>query len=110
MKIFSNILVDLLKLLHDNKQSEFDLIAFKTRIGYSTVDKISFNIRERIFSLLKESDMIEEKEIVIYSNLIKKMADSDFLNQIDVAHIRFRLEKENKMDDETIAMIFRINK
>ena len=32
------------------------------------------------------------------------MADSDFLNQIDVAHIRFRLEKENKLDDKTIRL------
>ncbi len=110
MKIFSNVLVDLMKMLHDNKQSDFDLLSFKTRIGYSTVDKMSLYIRERIITLLKDSELNEETEIVLYANLIKKMMDSDFLNKIDVAHIRFRIQKEKKFDEKKIDAIFKINK
>jgi len=109
MKIFSNVLVDLIKILHDNKQTEFDLLSFKTRIGYSTVDKMSIHMKDRIINLLKQSESIEENEIVIYSNLIKKMVDSDFLNRIDISHMRFIIQKEKKFDEKKIDAIFKIN-
>ena len=101
MKIFSNVLVDLIKILHDNKQSEFDLLSFKTRIGYSTVDKMSIHMKERIISLLKQTELSEENEIVIYANLIKKMVDSEFLNRVDVSQMKFIIQ----FRDEKIFLI-----
>jgi len=71
---------------------------------------MSYPIRDRIINLLRDSDLNEKTEILVYNNLIKKMLDSDLMNQIDVAHIRLILQKENKLDAEKIAAVFKINK
>ena len=60
---------------------------------------MSSYVKDRILFLLYESDLIEEEEKKKYFYLIRKMINADFIDNLDVVRMRFKMEKENKLNE-----------
>ena len=56
-------------------------------------------IKDRILFLLSESELNEEDEKKKYFYLLRKMINADFIDNLDVVRMRFRMEKENKLSE-----------
>ena len=110
MKILSNILVDLIKLNEDNKQSDIELKLFQTKLKSGVSDKMANFIKNRIKTLISENDLTEETEKMSFYYLVRKMVNSDFMDNLDIARIRYALEKEEKITEDKRQLFERIIK
>lgn len=65
-------------------------------------------IKERVKSLISESEMEEETEKRSFYYLIRKLTNADFLNNLDIVNIKYALQNEGKMNENRKALFDRL--
>jgi hypothetical protein len=108
LKILSNTIVDLVKISSDNKQSDFELKFFQAKLKPSLADKMGEFIRDRLLTVISDCDMVEESDKKSYFYLIRKMINADFMDNLDIVRMKFKLEKDGKFTEERKVLFDRI--
>jgi hypothetical protein len=114
--VLSNILVDLVKLSKSFSDQEIlnSLnLSFKTSVikpsEQTETPKVSSYIKERLLNLIKSSDEIDSTEANTFIIAIRKLVKSQFLNRIDIAQMKFALEKENLLNNGRDSIFQKLN-
>ena len=102
--------MDLVKLSEDNKQSDFELKFFQAKLRPLMADKVAELIKERLITLFKECEMIEESEKKSYFYLVRKMINADFIDNLDIIRIKFSIEKDGKLTEDRSVLFERLLK
>jgi hypothetical protein len=108
LRILANTLVDLAKLSSENKQSDFELKLFQTKLTTSLAQNFSCYIKERVFSLIQDCDLYEESDKKSFYYLVRKMENADLINRLDIVQIKMKIEKEAKFTQEREILFNRL--
>jgi hypothetical protein len=100
--------VDLVKISSDNKQSDFELKFFQAKLRPSMADKIGYFVKDRLITLISDSEMVEESDKKCHFYLVRKMINADFLDNLDLVRMKFSLEKEGKLTEERKKLFDRL--
>jgi len=75
------------------------------KLKSNTLNKMEKYIVERIKKLIIEIDLKEENENKSFYNLLRRMVDCSFMDNLDIVRLTYDLEKEEKIT-ENIRELF----